>query len=845
MTSKSILNSNSNRNSDNVAIWSHITSSLLSSWINEENSQRKLLIIDSRSNTDYESLHINNSINIPYSKIITRKLLNDKISIIELLMKNSTSTYLVEEVINIVVYDKNTEHSNQLVEFEEEENGFAFILLSKIAQKFKSVSFLTGGFIDFKANYSDLCSSNSQIYNNSRPTNIITTSNISTTPILSHILSNVNAEEHFLNVNTPIIVMKNEDINSNTSDKDKMPLTKTIIDKHLVINFKQQKKHVLNHSISSFDTSSQFYRLQTASKQKQITQNTSTFPLDTSSSTLPYNTEKESSVDPKSTSPPISIRDPTKILNYLYLGSQEDALSNVTLNALGITNILNVSISCPKPDFIADANFLRISVNDGHAAKIRPFFDVAYRFIEKCRKANTKVLIHCLAGISRSPTLAIAYLMKNMNLRSDDAYKFVKERRQTISPNFNFLGQLYEYDKILLQQKEQISGNNKTLTENFNEDEKNDENSNTNCSSPNTINKANFSVFRPIKKLKSPCSTSSLNNINQEIQQSDIKFEKLNKQTNSNSISELIGITMEPKIIMNAQHRRKQFIFPFSSNDINLDENNKEFCPKTTQIANISSTDIDKNSLLIQASQGKTLASPSTAFSKFNLNSPTFFNKSNIQLAPFDVNCIHYLNTEINTSIRSNGSNENEKMNLTKTASVNSLNKNEFYKNESFQKNQRPSESFMRRPTNLIMSSLCPTVQNEQSQPLANKNNEPNFSGNSLKRPSSILFDTVVARKNGLDDFKLSDNLQSDTQKLYDNDFRNKCDDINLAKSFSYDSTSSLNNICSCPPSSSLSPLTISILCTSCSNSLTAATAGGCQQTFLKKKMKLSPVSQA
>ena len=80
-------------------------------------------------------------------------------------------------------------------------------------------------------------------------------------------------------------------------------------------------------------------------------------------------------------------------------------------------------MSCPKPEFISDANFLRIPVNDGHAAKILPFFDVAYRFIEKCRKANCNVLIHCLAGISRSPTLAIAYLMRYKNLKSDDAYK--------------------------------------------------------------------------------------------------------------------------------------------------------------------------------------------------------------------------------------------------------------------------------------------------------------------------------------------------------------------------------------------------------------------------------------
>ena len=51
------------------------------------------------------------------------------------------------------------------------------------------------------------------------------------------------------------------------------------------------------------------------------------------------------------------------------------------MKTLRITNVLNVSIQCPKPDFIDDAHFLRIPLNDGHAAKILPFFDIAFRFI--------------------------------------------------------------------------------------------------------------------------------------------------------------------------------------------------------------------------------------------------------------------------------------------------------------------------------------------------------------------------------------------------------------------------------------------------------------------------------
>jgi hypothetical protein len=59
------------------------------------------------------------------------------------------------------------------------------------------------------------------------------------------------------------------------------------------------------------------------------------------------------------------------------------------------------------------------------------------------------LFFYFIAGISRSPALAVAYIMRHLNLTADDAYRYIKARRSHISPNFNFLGQLYEYERSL------------------------------------------------------------------------------------------------------------------------------------------------------------------------------------------------------------------------------------------------------------------------------------------------------------------------------------------------------------------------------------------------------------
>jgi protein-tyrosine phosphatase len=57
-------------------------------------------------------------------------------------------------------------------------------------------------------------------------------------------------------------------------------------------------------------------------------------------------------------------------------------------------------------------------------------------------QSGGRVFVHCFAGVSRSATIVIAYLMKEHGLSFNSAIKFVKSKRPQINPNDGFRKQL-------------------------------------------------------------------------------------------------------------------------------------------------------------------------------------------------------------------------------------------------------------------------------------------------------------------------------------------------------------------------------------------------------------------
>jgi protein-tyrosine phosphatase len=58
---------------------------------------------------------------------------------------------------------------------------------------------------------------------------------------------------------------------------------------------------------------------------------------------------------------------------------------------------------------------------------------------------NTKFLFHCYAGVSRSSTVAIAFLASIHNTSPSTMFHFAKTRRPVINPNPGFENDLVRY----------------------------------------------------------------------------------------------------------------------------------------------------------------------------------------------------------------------------------------------------------------------------------------------------------------------------------------------------------------------------------------------------------------
>ncbi|KAJ1148945.1 hypothetical protein NDU88_001769 [Pleurodeles waltl] len=132
----------------------------------------------------------------------------------------------------------------------------------------------------------------------------------------------------------------------------------------------------------------------------------------------------------------------------LYLSNASVARHRGLLSAKRITCVINATLDVQRPSW-PGVDYLRVPVADLPHAQLSDYFDRVADRIRMVERRNGRTLVHCMAGVSRSATLCMAYLMKYEGVTLKEAHHWVRSRRPAICPNIGFWRQLIAYEHQL------------------------------------------------------------------------------------------------------------------------------------------------------------------------------------------------------------------------------------------------------------------------------------------------------------------------------------------------------------------------------------------------------------
>jgi len=141
---------------------------------------------------------------------------------------------------------------------------------------------------------------------------------------------------------------------------------------------------------------------------------------------------------------PATLQNCDEIADGLFLGGRVAAEEPEALIAQGIRAV----VCCMREhefstmQFHPGLEYCRVDVEDMGREPIELFWPEAADFIHGFRSRGEAVLVHCRAGVSRSASTVLAYLVLRAGYSLSDAFALVRTRRQVITPNPGFMEKL-------------------------------------------------------------------------------------------------------------------------------------------------------------------------------------------------------------------------------------------------------------------------------------------------------------------------------------------------------------------------------------------------------------------
>lgn len=139
----------------------------------------------------------------------------------------------------------------------------------------------------------------------------------------------------------------------------------------------------------------------------------------------------------------------------LYIGGLAAAENIEYLISHRVTHVVQ-AIEFDRTPFPGKFVYLKVQLSDYEQSNIGAHFDETVEFIDGALAQGGVVLVHCAAGISRSASLVLAYLMAKRGLSLNAAFHQLRVVRACVYPNHGFRRQLREYEALMRKE----GGNN-------------------------------------------------------------------------------------------------------------------------------------------------------------------------------------------------------------------------------------------------------------------------------------------------------------------------------------------------------------------------------------------------
>lgn len=134
-----------------------------------------------------------------------------------------------------------------------------------------------------------------------------------------------------------------------------------------------------------------------------------------------------------------------EVVPNLFLGDSPTASNRPVLLQQQIAVVVNLCSERCASHVTQGLQVHEFSIPDNGNYEIIQHFDATSDLIHQALQQGLRVLVHCKKGLSRAPTIVIAFLIKHYHMDYQEALGLVQSRRPDINPLLNYVLDLNNY----------------------------------------------------------------------------------------------------------------------------------------------------------------------------------------------------------------------------------------------------------------------------------------------------------------------------------------------------------------------------------------------------------------